>query len=236
MRGPVPDPYSGVVAATGKFGVGGRKGESVNGLLVVRIEGLDRRNAGTPVLDVAARVARQQVIVVVRPGHAAKRSVVRRQYHFKTKVDAVPQSEFAFGVARQQAATARRPTQTDNGRGILGPRHVGRPGQVQFRNGRCAADGTNGKSHETYLRGVWLQVTVVVPHVVTATRFTKETVLLAVNHSGSVVVDAATNQIAFGRFLLGVLIGLIVVATGGADLWFETRHGCCGVYYKESIV
>ena len=87
MRGPVPDADGGVIPATDKFGIRGRKGKRVNGLISVRIDGLYWRDAGRPVFNVAAGIAREEIISIVRPGHGAKRSLVSTHDEFETKVD-----------------------------------------------------------------------------------------------------------------------------------------------------
>eukprot|EP00978_Attheya_sp_CCMP212_P003204 scaffold6592_cov53-Attheya_sp.AAC.2 len=80
VRRPIPDPDGRIVATRDEFGVGRRKAESVNGLSIVTVHGLDGCNAGRPVLDVARSIA----------GHAAKAGIVRTHDEFKAKGDSVP--------------------------------------------------------------------------------------------------------------------------------------------------
>jgi hypothetical protein len=66
-----------------------------------------------------------------------------------------------------------------------------------------------------------------IPHVMRPTGFAKEAIL-TIYDGRAVIVHAAPNEVAFRRFLLGVLGGLIVRTTAAAsvaDFGFKTRHG-----------
>jgi len=65
MHCPIPDSNRGIVSTANKFVVRRRKTQSMNGLLIVRIYGLDGGNTGTPVFNISTCITGEQKIVVV---------------------------------------------------------------------------------------------------------------------------------------------------------------------------
>mmetsp|Transcript_26851 Transcript_26851/g.73847 ORF Transcript_26851/g.73847 Transcript_26851/m.73847 type:complete len:528 (-) Transcript_26851:40-1623(-) len=222
VRRPVPHPNLGIVSTRHELGVARRKTQGVNGLAVVRIDRLHRCNGGRPVLDVSTRVAGEQIVPVVRPGHAPKADVVGGHDEFEAKGNSVPQGEFSLLVARQQTAASRRPAEAHDGSGVLRACHVSQKRQVG--GGRIArGDGRDGHAYQSQVRRVGLQV---VGMVVSDVRRTARLVIEAiadVNDGGSMEIDASSNQISFGSLLLGILgIVAAVVASAATSAMVRT--------------
>lgn len=111
MGRPIPNSHRGIVAAADEFGIAGTEAQPVYRLTAMTVQALDGGDARTPVLDVPARVGRQQVVLVVRPGHGAEGGVVRRHYELEAEVDAVPQGEFSLLVPGEESPSAGSPAQ-----------------------------------------------------------------------------------------------------------------------------
>lgn len=111
VAGPVPNAHGGVIAAAHELGVARAEAQGVYRLAGVAVEALYRGDARAPVLDVAAGVARQEVILVVRPRHATEGLVVRGHYQLEGEIYAVPQRELPLLVAGEQSPPARGPAQ-----------------------------------------------------------------------------------------------------------------------------
>jgi hypothetical protein len=212
--GPIPNADGGVVTTRRELGVSWTECQTMDRLPVVRVEGLDGSDAGTPVLDVAAGVAGEEVVVVVRPRHAPEGVVVGRHDELEGEVDAIPQRELALLVAREEAPAARRPREGHDRLRILGPRHVGHVRQVRHAvaGRRCVHDG---QAEVGQVRRVRLEEGRV-PHVRRAARLSVQP-RLQIEDSRRVVVDALALQIAL--LGLGRLLAVVVVPLAAGTAW-----------------
>mmetsp|Transcript_27964 Transcript_27964/g.80810 ORF Transcript_27964/g.80810 Transcript_27964/m.80810 type:complete len:413 (-) Transcript_27964:108-1346(-) len=227
--GPVPNTDGGIVAARRELGIGRAEGEAVNRLTIVRVEGLDGGDAGTPVLDVAAGVAGEEVVVVVRPRHAPEGVVVGRHDELEGEVDAVPQGELPLLVAREEAAAPRRPREGHDRLRVLCPRHVGHVRQVGHAVARRRR-AHDGQAEAGQVRRVRLEEGSV-PHVRRPARLAVQP-RFQVEDGRRVVVDALALQIAL--LGLGRLLPVVVVALGARSA--GSGHVSIIIMYQVCVV
>ena len=107
------------------------------------LEHFDVVHVGLPVLDVAAVVAGDHPLVVVRPDHGAHRRVVRLQDRLEVEGEPVPERELAARRARDEAAPLGRPGQREDGAPHLVGRRLHELGR--HRVGRVVAVGDRGQ-------------------------------------------------------------------------------------------
>jgi hypothetical protein len=159
----------------------------MNGIAIVTVNTLDGRDGGTPILDVATTITRQQIVFVVRPCHTPKGVVMGTHDEFKGKGDAIPQSEFSLLVAREQSSSTGRPAATHDWCAIFGPSDVCQKGHQAGAGMVGCVDVTEWHSHVSHVGRVGLQI-VPIPHVGSATRLVVEA-LTDIHDGGRVVID-----------------------------------------------
>ena len=99
-------------------------------------------HVGLPVLDVAAVVAGDHPLVVVRPHHRPHRRVVRLQDGLEVEGEAVPEGELAARRARDESATLGGPGEGEDGTAHLVGRRLDELGGHSV--GRVVAEGGRG--------------------------------------------------------------------------------------------
>mmetsp|Transcript_4146 Transcript_4146/g.10528 ORF Transcript_4146/g.10528 Transcript_4146/m.10528 type:complete len:261 (-) Transcript_4146:95-877(-) len=109
VSSPVPNPHGSIVTAANKLRISRTETQRVYGLTVVAVQTLNGSDAWAPVFDVAPRIARQQVILVVRPRHASEGLVMGRHDELEGKVDAIPEREFSLLISREETSSPRGP-------------------------------------------------------------------------------------------------------------------------------